>query len=763
MKEPKGPLNGLKVLSIGTSIVGPWAATLLGYLGAEVFKVEPPKGEFLRVLYPHQNKLSTAYSSTNLNQKSAGLNTKETEGMNAMLNLANQADVLIENFRPGVTDRIGLGYELLHKSNPNLVFASSSGYGDDGPMKNLAALEPHLQAFSGMSGITGFRGDDGQLIRFTHLDPTGAIFFCGLIMLGLIERERFGHACWVKTSHLANALANMNNKVSEVLLANAQVEPLGSGSSTSAPNRCYLCEDKRFIAVSCENQNQWSAFCEAMGLTELAEDPRFSKNTDRIDNRDELDNILKDHFLEKPSRWWSLRLTKAKVPNSFDLCFDDLQFHQQIIENNFLVEVNGDHTGPFYVGGLPWEFSETPPKIDTSIPVPGGDTERAMNEGFTNKPKDPVKELSDTPEYPLKGIKVVDTTQGYTGPYLSFMLAEAGADVIKVEPIDGDWSKKLSPQTDKGVSALYQSFNRNKTITRIDLQTDEGQSEFESLIKDADILIEEWANESPESKIYDYDALKTNNPSLIHYSLSAFGHRGPMKNRPGSDLTIQAMSGYLRTMGDVGEEPVRVGADVVSTCTAAMGLIGILSALYSRIQNGKGQQIKSSMLGTMMAIKTLQWSGFSDPDSWEGNFCKNETDGSNYGQRTKDNSIFATPSPALTEDKFFEMITEFGMYEEFMKDEDLVKNWWNSFGVGTKSSQARPLWDKYLAKMTSEEVLEIFYRYEVWAVEFSNIEELRNHPQVEFLNMFEKYENDTYLRAPWKTPWGFPKIDPVKS
>ena len=763
MKEPKGPLNGLKVLSIGTSIVGPWAATLLGYLGAEVFKVEPPKGEFLRVLYPHQNKLSTAYSSTNLNQKSAGLNTKETEGMNAMLNLANQADVLIENFRPGVTDRIGLGYELLHESNPNLVFASSSGYGDDGPMKNLAALEPHLQAFSGMSGITGFRGDDGQLIRFTHLDPTGAIFFCGLIMLGLIERERFGHACWVKTSHLANALANMNNKVSEVLLANAQVEPLGSGSSTSAPNRCYLCEDKRFIAVSCENQNQWSAFCEAMGLTELAEDPRFSKNTDRIDNRDELDNILKDHFLEKPSRWWSLRLTKAKVPNSFDLCFDDLQFHQQIIENNFLVEVNGDHTGPFYVGGLPWEFSETPPKIDTSIPVPGGDTERAMNEGFTNKPKDPVKELSDSPEYPLKGIKVVDTTQGYTGPYLSFMLAEAGADVIKVEPIDGDWSKKLSPQTDKGVSALYQSFNRNKTITGIDLQTDEGQSEFESLIKDADILIEEWANESPESKIYDYDALKTNNPSLIHYSLSAFGHRGPMKNRPGSDLTIQAMSGYLRTMGDVGEEPVRVGADVVSTCTAAMGLIGILSALYSRIQNGKGQQIKSSMLGTMMAIKTLQWSGFSDPDSWEGNFCKNETDGSNYGQRTKDNSIFATPSPALTEDKFFEMITEFGMYEEFMKDEDLVKNWWNSFGVGTKSSQARPLWDKYLAKMTSEEVLEIFYRYEVWAVEFSNIEELRNHPQVEFLNMFEKYENDTYLRAPWKTPWGFPKIDPVKS
>ena len=171
----------------------------------------------------------------------------------------------------------------------------------------------------------------------------------------------------------------MNKKVSEVLLANAQGEPLGSGSSTSAPNRCYLCEDKKYIAVSCENEDQWSGFCEATGLNELTEDSRFSKNTDRIDNRDELDEILKDHFLQKPSRWWSLRLNKAKVPNSFDLCFDDLQFHQQIIENNFLVEVAGDHTGPIYVGGLPWEFSETPPKIDTSIPAPGGDTERAMN------------------------------------------------------------------------------------------------------------------------------------------------------------------------------------------------------------------------------------------------------------------------------------------------------------------------------------------------------------------------------------------------
>ena len=762
MQKNKGPLGGIKVLSIGTSIVGPWAATLLGYLGAEVIKVEPPKGEFLRMLYPHQNKLATAYSSTNLNQKSAGLNTKEEEGMNAMLKLASQADILIENFRPGVADRIGLGYETLHAKNGNLIFGSSSGYGDEGPMKNLAALEPHLQAFSGMSGVTGHRDGDGQLIRFTHLDPTGAVFFCGLLMLGLIERERFGHSCWVKTSHLANAISNMNNKVSEVLLANGQGEPLGSGSSTSAPNHCYLCQDNRYIAVSCENQKQWEGFCNATGLQELLEDDRFTKNIDRIDHRDELDKILKNHFQEKPSRWWALRLTKSGVPNSFDLAFDDLIYHQQIIENEFLVEVDADHTGPFYVGGLPWNLNKTPAEIDKEIPLPGGSTENVMSDGFESSQKPIAEKKSNEPEFPLKGIKVLDVTQGYAGPYLTFMLAEAGAEVVKIEPNGGDWSKELSPQTSKGMSALYQSFNRNKEIIELDLSSDEGRKEFENQLSNADVLIEEWAPDSDESKRYDYSILEESNPSLIHLSLSAFGHRGPMRNLPGSDLTIQAMCGYLRTLGDIGEEPIRVGADVVSTCTAAMSLIALLSALYHQIQTGKGQKINSSMLGTMMAIKTLQWSGFSDPDSWEGNFCKNETDGSNYGQRTKDGSIFATPSPALVEEKFYEMITEFGMLEEFKQDEELAQNWWNSFGVGTKASYARPLWDKYLTKMTSAEVLEIFNRYEVWAVEFSEIEKLKDHPQIEYLQMFEKHDDGTYLRAPWKTPWGFPSLDPIE-
>ena len=121
-----------------------------------------------------------------------------------------------------------------------------------------------------------------------------------------------------------------------------------------------------------------------------------------------------------------------------------------------------------------------------------------------------------------------------------------------------------------------------------------------------------------------------------------------------------------------------------------------------------------------------------------------------------------TPSPALTQEKFFEMIKEFGMYEEFIKEKELMDNWWNSFGVGTKARLAEPLWDKYLGKLTCKEVLEIVNRYEVWAVEFTKLRELINHPQVQALDMVQQHGDQFYLRSPWTAPWGHPELKPIK-
>ena len=761
--SPQGPLKGIKVLNIGTAIAGPWAGTLLGYLGADVIKVERPEGEYLRLLFPRQDGIATAYTATNLNQRSAEINTKKEDGMKAMQQLALQADILIENFRPGVADRIGLGYEALHEANPNLIFGSTSGYGDVGPMKDLAALEPHLQAFSGLSDMTGNSHGDGEMIRFTHLDPTGATYFCGLILLGLIERERFGHGCWLRTSHLANTLAHMMNRVAEELMTDEPIERLGSASSISAPNQCFKCFDEKYIAVACDNQTQWEGFCRAIASEELGDDVRFRTNLLRVKNREKLAEILQAVFETKPSRWWALRFEAESVPFGFNLEFDDLLYHQQIVENEYLTTLHPRHTGAVKVGGLPWQFSKTPAKIDLKVPIPGEDTEEIMANGFDqNTLNQNSKSPTENPELPLKEITVIDATQGVTGPFLGLLTAEAGATVIKIEPPEGDWSRKLAPETSTGNSALYESFNRNKKSITIDLETKDGQSKLREIIRKADVLIEDWGPDAAEKRNLGYQQLCVDNPKLIYLALSPFGEKGPLRNRPGSELITQAFTAYLRTLGEVNEDPVRVGADVSSTVTAGMAFISLLAALYYRLKNGEGQRVSTSQLGSMMALKTLQWSGMTNPDNWEGNFCKNETDGAVYGQRTTDGAIFMTPSPALTQEKFFEMIQEFGMYEEFTKEKELMDNWWNSFGVGTYARIAEPLWDKYLGKLTCEQVLEIVNRYEVWAVEFAKLKDLIDHPQLQALGMVRQHGDQFFLRAPWSTPWGYPKLQPIK-
>lgn len=167
-KDPPGPLSGIRVLSIGSSIVGPWAATLMGYLGADVIKIERPTGEYIRRLFPLQKGMSTCYTSTNVNQRIAELDIKDPEHFSAVKGLAESADVLVENFRAGVGDRIGLGYEKLSQTNPRLVYGSSTGWGDVGPMRDRAALDPHLQAFTGFGSLNGPPGGTPEMVRFIH-------------------------------------------------------------------------------------------------------------------------------------------------------------------------------------------------------------------------------------------------------------------------------------------------------------------------------------------------------------------------------------------------------------------------------------------------------------------------------------------------------------------------------------------------------------------------------------------------------------------
>ncbi|NKB44669.1 MAG: hypothetical protein GKS03_10375 [Alphaproteobacteria bacterium] len=759
-KHPTGPLSGTRVLSIGSSIVGPWAATLLGYLGADVVKIERPSGEYLRLLYPLQNGMSTTYTSTNINQRIAELDVKKAEDLVAVQKLADQADILIENFRPGVGDRIGLGYDQLHEINPRLVYGSSTGWGDVGPMRDRAALDPHLQAFTGIASLNGVPGGAPEMLRFVHMDPSAATSFAGLTLLGLIERERFGHACWVRTSHLALGVAQQMNRVAEGLLDDAPIELLGSASSVSAPNQCFETLGGSFLAVTCDNQEQWEGFCRAVDMPDLLTDERFATNVDRVNNREPLAELAGEVLKTKPSRWWVIQFQREGVPHGFSLDFEGIKHHQQVVENGFLTTVNPSPTDSMYVGGVPWSFSKTPAQIDATVAVPGEHTEEVVAHGFAeNLTLEKEARTTSDMALPLSGLRVVDSTQGFAGPYLGLLLAEAGAEVIKVERPEGDWARHLAPRTPSGNSAVFASFNRNKDGVTLDLDTADGKAKYKSFVSDAAVVLEDWGVGVADSRGLAYESLTKDNPSLVYLALTPFGEKGPMKHLPGSELVIQAMTGYLRLLGKLGEPPVRAGADIVATCAGSMAFVGVLSALYHRERTGEGQRIATSLLGSMMCVRTHQWAARTNPDEWLGDsYCSNEEDSPHYGYQTKDKPIFMTPATGLPREDFYRMLDEFRMTEAFEENPNFAENWWHTLGLGYLSGAAKPVWDKYVSQFSSEEALEIVERYDIWAIEFSELTELMEHPQVKALNLVQSLDDEKYVRAPWLTPWGLPEL-----
>ncbi len=762
-RKATGPLAGLRVLNIGTSIVGPWAASLLAHLGAVAVKVERPKGEFIRQLRPMQNGLSTCYTASNNDQLSSEMDIKQPEDLAAVQELARQADVLIENFRPGVTERIGLGYETLGELNDGLVYVSSSSWGDVGPMRDLAALDPHVQAFSGFGSLNGPQGGEPEMLRFVHMDPAGSTVVASLALLGLIQRERFGHAGHCLTSHFAMGIAMQMNRAAESLMTGQSAELLGSASSASAPNQCFRMLDQEYIALACDNQAQWRGLCRGVGHNEWIDDERFVDNQARVAHRVELADMLGVVISKKPKRWWVVQFETEKVPHGFSMDFEQIRHHQQVVANELLTTIHAPHMGPIFVAGVPWQFSETPAEIDPVVSAPGEHTGRIKAEGFGDDRPARWKPAKGSAEPPLSGLKVIDATQGYAGPYLGLLLAEAGAEVIKVEPPTGDWARELVPKTESGNSAMFEAFNRNKDIVKINLDDSQGQTEFLSLLKNAALVLEDWGPGIAEQRQLSYDLLKKEHPGLVYFALSPFGEKGPLKDLPGSELVIQAMSGYTRMLGELGAPPVRAGADISATCTGSMAFVGVLAALYHRHRTGRGQRVSTSLLGTMMSLKTNQFAAMSNPDEWLGDsYCTNETDSSHSGYQTKDRPVYFSPSPMLSREDFFKMARELGADKAVMKNPEFDENWWHTIGMGYLARDAKPLWEQCTRELSSQQVMEIFNRYDgIWAVEFTELATLVDHPQVDAIGLVDDVDGQRFMRAPWRVDWDLPELQPV--
>ena len=323
------PLEGLKILDLSRVLAGPYATMALADLGADVIKVEhPERGDDTRHWGPPFAGGESAYFlAINRNKRSVGVDMKAEEGLERVRRLAADADVVIENWKRGALEGMGLGYEALKEANPGLVYCSITGFGP-GPDQDRPGYDFLVQARAGIMGITGFPEPDGEP---TKVGVAIADIVCGLhastaILAALRRRSETGEGCRIEVPLFESTLSWLANRGQEFLVSGEDRGRLGNGHPTIVPYQTFDASDRQ-IAVAVGNDAQFGRLCEAVGLPDLARDDRYATNPDRVANREDLIAALQDRFAGGTADEWVEKVREAGVPcgpvNALSDVFDD--------------------------------------------------------------------------------------------------------------------------------------------------------------------------------------------------------------------------------------------------------------------------------------------------------------------------------------------------------------------------------------------------------------------------------------------------------
>ncbi|ASN53476.1 CaiB/BaiF CoA-transferase family protein [Sinomonas sp. R1AF57] len=364
-----GPLRDLVVLDLSRILSGPFATMTLADLGADVIKVEQPgQGDDTRQWGPpFQGGQAAYYLSVNRNKRSLAVDLKSPEGLDAVRRLAREADVVVENFRPGTAARLGLGYEELAAGNPGLVYASISGYGQTGPDAGRAGYDAIAQARSGIMSVTG--EPDGPPVRvgISSADLIAGTWAVIGILAALHEKERTGHGQWVDISLLDGSVAWLTYVASGYFASGETPRRYGSAHPTIAPYQAFPTADGHLM-LAVGNDGLWRRFAEAVGRPDLAGDPRFATNPLRVEHRGELIPLLEEILAAETTGAWVARLDAAGVPAGPIQTVPEALSDPQVLARGMVAEL--DHpAGPLRTLACPIRLTRTPATVRT--PPPG--------------------------------------------------------------------------------------------------------------------------------------------------------------------------------------------------------------------------------------------------------------------------------------------------------------------------------------------------------------------------------------------------------
>ena len=376
-----GALEGITVLDLSQGAAGPTCAMSLGDLGARVLKVEPPGGEWGRGLGPpFVEGVAAAFLGMNRNKRSIVIDLKKPGGSEVVLRLAEQCDVALESFRPGVADRLGIGHEAMAARNPRLIYAAISAFGQDGPWRDRPGVDGVAQAMGGLMSVTGTADGPPVKVGVPAADMAAGMYATQGILAALIARERTGSGQRVDVSLLDSLLAYQVVPLSMYLASGQLPQRLGSAAPYAAPNEAYATQDGQ-VMVAAYSPKRWAALCTALGKPELAGDPRFDSNEKRVSARSELTNILEPLFSARTTAEWIEILDDADILCGPLLTYSELVAQDHVAKGDALVTVEhpavGEITAPAYPGrlsGTARACSGPPP------PVPGEHSDEILRE-----------------------------------------------------------------------------------------------------------------------------------------------------------------------------------------------------------------------------------------------------------------------------------------------------------------------------------------------------------------------------------------------
>lgn len=370
-----GILKGVRILDCTRNIAGPVATMLAAEMGADVIKVEPPGGDEMRQWPPFVDGESVYFVSCNRGKRSIAIDFKSGEGKALFHRLLATADVMIENYRPGTLEKMGLGYENLKDKHPKLVWVSVTGYGRNGPRAKAPAYDSMIQAYTGIMGITGEADRAPVRCGGSPIDIATAYLAWGTIMTGLHNVEKSGRGMLLEVSLMESALGFMHAYLQGALVDLPLPVRMGSETMGIYPLGAFNTANGEFCLVQVSNEHQWKRFCDLLGAAELTADARFATNPSRVKNRDALRPLIQTYMMTRSAQGWEKVFAEAGVPVAHVRSVKDVAADEQVRARKMVKTARLPSGREIPTWGVPFKINEE--LNEAVLGIPGVDEHRA--------------------------------------------------------------------------------------------------------------------------------------------------------------------------------------------------------------------------------------------------------------------------------------------------------------------------------------------------------------------------------------------------